>query len=576
MNIPKKRIKLSLFFKFGAFISLSLIIVMIGLGLFLISFLKDSLLEEKYKNNQMLTDSLARMISGPIQRKSYYTLEENAFKLQTGKHLKTEILSVIIYDNNNVKLNPNGIEHELIETPRKYWDIKKSLIFTKDRELLGKVVIVFSLESIYEKTNNMRHILTITIVSTIATLVIIILILSIFIITKPLTQLIKATEDLSKGNFDVNIKSYSNDEIGVLKSYFLYMSKELKNSFEKIQDYSEHLEEMVEKRTNELNKANKKLMEEEEALIQFTTQLNEQTMAVGKIEKELEKKTMLLEEANAKLKKMNEDLLDELKMAKRVQESIIPDERKYPAGNELSLGSTYASMESIGGDLFDIIKINESKYAFLMADVSGHGIPAALITTMAKVSFTSHSKKDLPTNEVCKRVNEDMLMLIGDLAYFLTAYYGVLDLETGQFEYSNAGHHPAIHFSKKSKELKKLDTDGNLIGAFPFELEFDLNKTTLQEGDRILMFTDGIIEAKNDDNQFYGYPKLLEYIDSSSYLSPKEFVDGLIKDVDDFCNKRPPDDDRAVLYIEFNSKISSDKSVGESINVEGRKIVKED
>jgi len=328
----------------------------------------------------------------------------------------------------------------------------------------------------------------------------------------------------------------------------------------------------------ELEKKNKQLQENEDALIHFTTDLNEQTMNVGKMEKELKKKSELLEmlnnklnEANSILKTQNEQLLEELEMAKRVQETLIPDESKFPHQKELGFGSKYLSMEKIGGDLYDVIKVGQNGLSFLIADVSGHGVPAALITTMAKVSFNSYSQKGLTTAEVCRNVNKDFVELIGDLIYYITAYYAFLDLETGIFQYTNAGHHPAIYYRKRTNRIRELNTEGTVIGAFAFEVEYTYGTVKLEDGDRILLFTDGITETKSCSGEvYYGKERLKKFVRKNSNLPPKEFVNALVKEIETFSGGRPPEDDRAILYFEYNSKATPEKFI-ENVFIEASK-----
>lgn len=303
-------------------------------------------------------------------------------------------------------------------------------------------------------------------------------------------------------------------------------------------NFSQELERMVKERTEELSKANHLLEDYSKNL-----------------EEKVEQRTSQLKTLNKELTQRNLDMMKELEMAKRVQGSIIPKEETFPKRDELRFGSYYLAMESIGGDIYDIIRAGRNGYALLMGDVSGHGVPAALITTMVKVSFNTYTHWNTSTAEVCKKVNEDVCRLIRDLDYYLTAYYGIINLETGEFTYTNASHHPTILYRKRTKAIEKLDSEGFLIGAFE-DVNFGEGKVFLEEGDRLLMFTDGIIEAKNDEGEFYEYERLLNYVESNSSLSPKDFVSGLVKDLKSFTKEQSQNDDIAILYIELVKKIT--------------------
>lgn len=529
MDKKVKKIKFSLFVKYSILISLFLVITFIIIGLLLIHFQEEALIEEKQKSNAMLSNFVARMCTNPIKHLNYSLLETIAEELQNTENKSSEVLSVIISDPNGTKLNINGIERNNIDIPDRYWETRHRKIVISEDEPKYSLQLIFSLKSIYDKTKKVRNIFISTVVIATVFIVSVIILLFLFTITRPLKKLIKASNLISTGNFDINLDSRKNDEIGVLSDTFMMMSKELKLNFEKIKNYSEKLEDMVSQRTKELN------------------------------------------EANVELQKKNKAMMRELQMAQRVQESIIPTEKDFPKRNELSFGSRYMSMESIGGDLYDIIRVGKHGYGFLMADVSGHGVPAALITTMAKVSFNTNSRWGVSPSEVCTAVNEDMCGLIGDLEHYLTAYYSIINLETGEFQYTNASHHPAILIRKRTRIYEKLDTDGFMIGVFD-GAKYETKNIVLEEGDKILLFTDGIIEARNEDDDFYEYERLNDFIDKNLELSADQFVEKLIVEINEFCKTRTPDDDRAILCIEFVAKKSPDRSIEDSLKVETAKL----
>ncbi|MFW5799625.1 MAG: SpoIIE family protein phosphatase, partial [Spirochaetota bacterium] len=400
--------------------------------------------------------------------------------------------------------------------------------------------IIYSTEIIDEKLNNKTIQKLIISAGAIALSILITFIVSSFI-SKPIHQIVEDVDHISAGNVDHKTSVNANNELKILEQSINLMVNNMKqyidkitDSEEKIKEYNEHLEDMVEQRTSELNKVNKEL------------------------------------------KQINRAMLEELKMAQRVQESIIPNVKNLPHIGRLNYGSDYTAMENIGGDLYDVIRVGRNSCGLLMADVSGHGVPAALITTMAKVSFNSNSRWGLTTGEICNSINDELYDFIGDLEYYLTAYYGIIDLETGIFNYTNCGHHPAILYRKRTGEFIKLDTDGFFIGAFS-KVEYETGEVQLEEGDRILLFTDGIIEARNENKEFYEYERLMKYLNDNSHLPTDVFVDNLIADVNEFCGDEPADDDRAVLYVEFVSKVHKGKSSGidKSLKIDA-KIEKED
>lgn len=270
-----------------------------------------------------------------------------------------------------------------------------------------------------------------------------------------------------------------------------------------------------------------------------------------KLERTVEQKTAELSLAVRELSRRNETITGEMMMAQRVQRNIIPKEDSFPRTPSLRFGAAYQAMTNVGGDLYDIIDLGEGRYSFLMVDVSGHGMPAAMITSMLKVSFAANSRDGLSTNEICDRVDREIYALIGDLEYYATAYYCILDTATGGLEFTNCGHHAAVLYRNASRTVEMLDTTGSVLGSFRNNAGHGRERVTLDEGDRLLLYTDGVIETRNPEDEFYDHDRLFAWIRGKSGLAPADFVGGLVTEIEAFAAGRPAADDKAVLYVEF-------------------------
>lgn len=524
-------IRFKLFFKFSLVISLILVLSMTITGWVLTSIQEDALIKEKEKSADKLIQFVAMISAFHIERFSYFALHENVEMLQSGQGMAADVLSVIIRslpDDKNKqgkKLHFNGRDPQRIEVPRKYWMQKEIPCVYHGggaSKTVGSVEMIFSLESVFRTIDNTRLAFILIMLLMIIVIGIAVAWLLMRLVVNPLRLLTESADQIALGNFDSSVNLQTRDEIGFLGETLNGMSRKLKENFSEIasqkgeiQKYSQNLEEMVEQRTTELNSA------------------------------------------NSELTAVNKQLLSELEMARRVQEGIIPSAETFPQRAELALGSSYLSMESVGGDLYDVIRIGRNTYGFLIADVSGHGVPAALITTMAKVSFNMHSSYGVPPDEVCAKVNHDIYRIISDLGYYLTAYFGILNLESGDFQFTNAGHHAALVWHKQDGSIDKLDSPGLFIGISG-DGHYETRTMHLEAGDRILLFTDGIVEARNPAGDFFEYERLYDYIRTHSELTPSDFVDGLTKTVDAFCDGKPVDDDRAILYVEFVQKMDTE------------------
>lgn len=210
-------------------------------------------------------------------------------------------------------------------------------------------------------------------------------------------------------------------------------------------------------------------------------------------------KTQLLIKESAHAREQFNYLDRELSMAARVQQSILPS--VFPQLEKASLDYFFMTADKVGGDLYDYALDDEGRLYMLVADVSGHGIPAALISSMLKVAVTLSVpyiwQPDKFFNSIDHVLNGKMLH------HFITACLVVVDLDTGHFKYSSAGHPPLYHWSATDKTLNKLKSKGRLIG-FPAELNVEVSEGSLEKGDRLFLYSDGIIEAMNPARDMYG------------------------------------------------------------------------
>ncbi len=264
----------------------------------------------------------------------------------------------------------------------------------------------------------------------------------------------------------------------------------------------------------------------------------------------VQQRTLELQMANEELSQKNHQIMFELEMAQRVQEHLIPSVDMLPQREEVDFGISYMAMENVGGDLYDCMLLRENLYGLLMADVSGHGVPAALISSMAKALFQSRAHEEKAPGELLNELNRELLRLIGDLDHYLTAYYGTLNIETGDFVFANGGHHPVLLLSSESNEVRKMDAKGFLLGMME-EVVFETERVVLQPGDKLVFFTDGIVEAHNAQKEQYGYERFQECLVVHKKLSPKELVGKVWEDIQAFCGGVAQSDDMTLFIVEF-------------------------
>ncbi|OHD14175.1 MAG: hypothetical protein A2Y41_05585 [Spirochaetes bacterium GWB1_36_13] len=207
--------------------------------------------------------------------------------------------------------------------------------------------------------------------------------------------------------------------------------------------------------------------------------------------KQVEEQKLKLEEQNAIIKTKNYQLLQELKLAEKIQQKLIPSVFPYLLNTRFA--SLYKPMENIGGDFFDFIKGEQEKsLGIFISDVSGHGVPAALITSMLKSVLDSAGEKMLEPHELLSYVNR---RLVGQTSgNFLTAFYGIYDSESKLFKYSRASHN--YPFLLREDSIIPLKSKGKILGIMD-DLSFEEKEIQLEKGDKILFYTDGLTEATN-------------------------------------------------------------------------------
>lgn len=281
----------------------------------------------------------------------------------------------------------------------------------------------------------------------------------------------------------------------------------------------------------------------------FIEEEQQETSIISSTADKHDPKTQELARAYEELQRRNDEYRRELIVARRVQETFIPSEDDFPKRSELNFGGFYQAMADIGGDLYDVIRIGRNAYGFLIADVSGHGVPAALITALVKVAFRSQLVWGVSPDLTCKNVNHELYEIIGEGERYVTAFLAILNLETGILEFTNAGHHPGILL--RNGDLLELSSDGRFLGIFP-EPVYSKNTITLEAGDSIILYTDGIIEAKSYLDEEYGHDRFHEALMRNYLKEPQELIDAVMSDLDSFTMGAPAHDDRAMLVVRFN------------------------
>ena len=285
------------------------------------------------------------------------------------------------------------------------------------------------------------------------------------------------------------------------------------------------------------------------SMVEFARDITEEEQIkreLSVLQQQTLQKSLQLANQNNELEIAYKKLSRELTLARIVQRGILP--QQLPLLNELRTAVYYLPMEDVGGDLYDFIQISPDILGVIIADVSGHGIPAAFIAAMAKMSFYLHTINTTSTARVLTQVNKDMCSNLHIDEYFFTTTYCLIDLISNRVKYSNAGHPPVLIYRKNSDKIEEINNKGLIMGlnrdAKYSEVEIELNK-----GDRLVFYTDGVIESSNGSEKF-GLSRLKESLLKTSTYSVESQIDAVEKDLNSYLDSNNPSDDVTLLIIE--------------------------
>lgn len=236
------------------------------------------------------------------------------------------------------------------------------------------------------------------------------------------------------------------------------------------------------------------------------------------------------------------DIQKELEIARSIQISILPSD--LPTSARFRVAARYVPMTSVAGDFYDFLLANDKQAGILIADVSGHGVPAALIASMVKVAAAAQIANATRPSELLNAMNGT---LFGNTQrQFVTAAYVYLDAEKGILHYSAAAHPPMLQL--RNGEVFRITENGLMLAAFPFAT-YKTVSCPLLPGDRLLLYTDGILEAANSIGDEFGDERLIAILQTTGDVSPAEAADRIVSAVQHWAVSQG--DDLTVIVCDY-------------------------
>ncbi len=284
------------------------------------------------------------------------------------------------------------------------------------------------------------------------------------------------------------------------------------------------------------------------------------TFGVSSDVSELVRTQQSLAEAAAALQQRNDEIEEELALAREVQQALLPHE--YPvvpsggkSGGRLQFGHRYIPISGLAGDFFEVFPIGDHAAGLFICDVMGHGVRSAIIVSMVRgLAERIHQVADDP-GEFLGQLNSGLaaILLKAEMTMFATAFLAVIDLENGELRYASAGHPAPIMRSEDGTSVLPMGGRGKgaALGLFP-EAEYETRTFELSQIKQLMLFTDGIIEVENREGEAFLQNRLVQAVSEGECIGVDALLDRVLDRVLSFAESQRFDDDVCVLAVEIS------------------------
>lgn len=242
-----------------------------------------------------------------------------------------------------------------------------------------------------------------------------------------------------------------------------------------------------------------------------------------------------------------QDIQSDLRIASEIQHAILPTNKDVLPKDLYDMATLMDPAKDVGGDFYDYFKTDENRLGFVMADVSGKGVPAALFMAVSRTLLKATGIRDLVSKDCMTSVND---LVCGESVdgMFVTVFYGRLNILTGEIDYSNAGHNPPYVVHENGK-VDMVPAQGNMVLGAVENFQYRNDKITLEKGDMLFTFTDGVTEAMNRDGEQFGEERLEKLLAKCGGKTSQETIDTVRAAVAEWAGEAEQSDDVTMLVI---------------------------
>jgi serine phosphatase RsbU (regulator of sigma subunit) len=260
----------------------------------------------------------------------------------------------------------------------------------------------------------------------------------------------------------------------------------------------------------------------------------------------VEERTRELRQANERLQERDAETRLHMMVAGRLQMRLLPGQA--PRLPEIECYAHYAPLDPLGGDHYDFAQPDPRHLGILIADASGHSIPAAMVAIMARTAFATASREGLSPAAVLSTMNQNLHGLTGE--HFVTAFYGIFDRQSRLLTYANAGQPFPYCYHATPGKCEPLVAHGLMLGILP-DSQYDEHHLQLSAGDKLLFYTDGVVDCVGEQDQAFGVGRLEAHLQEHGKQSARSLAQTLAHALTAFRGSRPPLDDLTILAAEI-------------------------
>lgn len=255
--------------------------------------------------------------------------------------------------------------------------------------------------------------------------------------------------------------------------------------------------------------------------------------------------TAQLQATNAALQERDRVMQHHLEMAARVQQQMLPPPRFDSP--PLSLAVEYHPLDRVSGDYYDFAILTPDRLGILIADASGHSVPAAMVSAVAKTVFYAYGRTIQSPAAVLRTMNDHLTSLL-EAERFVTMFYGVVDRASLQLAYAGAGHPPPLWHRRRIGTVETLDSPGIMLGVLPAPA-FDEHVVQLDRGDAVLFYTDGLTECQNQDGEMFGLKRAATFLESQPEMASASLAQAVDRELGRFRASLEPADDLTLIVL---------------------------